>query len=202
MTRRIVITGPDGCGKTAVLKQCSSQLQNHGFQTQVLSIWDALSTQEQFRSKREILQYLEKLTGWARIHFLQHGLAILSQLIHEATSDFVLIDGYWYKYFLAEAVHQPKLEINESHFSHFNEIDQVIFLETPLEIISIRKQTFSMYECGGKEQNLAHFVQFQKKLHEKWDHYVEQKCEWLTISGDATPDVIAKRVCHELLRKN
>lgn len=197
MTLRICITGPDGCGKSAVVQACDQEFQRQGRSTQMLSIWDALPTQGQFKSQRDVLQYIAGLSGWSRVHFLQHGLAILSDLIDASHCDIVLVDAYWYKYFLTESAHQPQLPIRESLFSHLTVLDQVIYLKTPLQTILNRKQRFGPYESGGLPGCREHFTAFQAPLHQKWDALAEQN-GWQVISGIFSPCEIAQSICERM----
>lgn len=196
MSECIVVTGPDGSGKSRVIKEWLEKLRGEGIQAVGFSIWDGLATQKQFGSKGEALAYLMGLQGWARVHFLLHGLAILSQLIEKAQAEVILVDGYWYKYYLSESLYQPELSLSPSSFEYCVVPDQVLYLETSLEQVMCRKSSWSRYECGGKASSPFHFIHFQKKLREQWREWVKAHESWERVNGDVALDQVITQ-CHE-----
>lgn len=198
MIVRIGITGPDGCGKSSVVKAAAELFSAEGIETSTVSIWDALETQAHFQSKAEIMRYLAGLQGWARVYFLMHGLAILSQLVEAARGDVVLVDAYWYKYYLAESMHQPELCLGPGLFQHLAPLDWVAYIPTPLHVIAERKQGFSRYECGGLEASRENFVRFQIGLHRSWQSLLSERSECIELSCSTTPEQYARQLLEKV----
>lgn len=120
----IIITGPDGAGKSSVIAQIQSALSNKCFA--FCSIWDGLQSLKGLQ-KEDIQNYLVELSPQSRTLFLAHALF---ESYHKAlikNPEYIIFDSYWYKYAVTEML--MKSENCLDIFSLLPVPDKVFFLE-------------------------------------------------------------------------
>lgn len=189
--RLICITGPDGSGKTTVIKGLRSVFPEF----EECTVWDALDHPEikLFSSKKDIDHYLGLMSADSRLMFLAHALKFAIDESLNTESETVILNGYFYKYFVSEAARGSDRNLRLCLEQSFPKPDMVIYLDTPLEETADRKSYFSMYECGGsKMNNRDSFMDFQKRCQVEWDKYLQP--EWKRIDGTMGPDRVLSEV--------
>jgi thymidylate kinase len=161
----ICVTGPDGAGKSTLLENLQKELEG----SVITTIWDLLTEPSlreylPLRSASEIDIYLSKLHSISRSLFLMHCLKQALELAKRRKPTFILADSYWYKYYATEIAHGSSKEYLDKLVSMFEPPDHIFYIDLPEEIISDRKQKYSLYECGfEKERTQEDFRCFQKK---------------------------------------
>lgn len=189
--RLICITGPDGSGKTTLIKALRSVFPEFEEST----VWDALDHPEikLFSSKKDIDNYLGLMSANARLMFLAHALKFATDESLNTESETVILNGYFYKYFVSEAARGSDRDLLSCLEKSFPKPDLVIYLDTPLDVTADRKSYYSMYECGGNKVNdRDSFVDFQKQCQVEWCKYLQP--EWNRVDGTMSPDQVLSEV--------
>lgn len=189
--RLICITGPDGSGKTTVIKALKSVFPEYIEST----IWDALNHSEVklFSSKSDIDHYLGLMSAEARVMFLAHALKFATDESVNSNSEIIILNGYIYKYFVSEAARNCNRDLLLHLERSFPKPEKVIYLDTPLEVTADRKSHFSTYECGGSKMNdRDSFVDFQKRCQVEWTKYLRP--DWNSVDGTMSPDKVLSEV--------
>jgi dTMP kinase len=163
MSRLICITGPDGAGKSTMIKLLSEKLES----VAVSNIWDIMEggiTNVPFKSKKDVDDYLCELTPHSRLLFLAHALKYSTDKAISKGKEYVLLNGYYYKYFASElALGANEGRVNEL-IGFFPQADKVFYLEVSPEEAAKRKSRLSRYECGlVNEPSVKDFISFQYK---------------------------------------
>ena len=185
----VVVSGPDGAGKTTLVKSLHGRLTELGVKTAVASLWDLSSASElprMFADRDEAQRYLSRVGARSRLHFLLHHLCgALERACAQPGVELVLFDTYWYKYLAAEVCHGAELEAL---------IPAVLGLPTPIAILNLdppsgitarRKAHFSRYESGMGVATEETFIAFQTRLRTTLRSLVnEQPCRQVEL--DAT----------------
>lgn len=187
----ICITGPDGSGKTTVLNALLEKYKGY----RECSIWDALEHPDSnlFASKLDVDNYLSSLTTDARVFFLAHALRYSIDLGMQADEDVLLLNGYYYKYFVSEAANGAESELLEYIKSTFPKPELVVYLDVPVEITTNRKKRFSRYECGGVEMpDASKFEEFQKRCAIEWTKEIQ--ASWKVVDATSQVNEVVERV--------
>jgi thymidylate kinase len=166
--KMIVLTGPDACGKDTQTEMLSESLKNRDLKVQSLSIWNSL---QEFHGVADpkILQkivetFLLKFSGEARSLFLASCLQNSLKMI-KPDSDFVIFNGYHYKYWASELTYGVNPTLWEQKLAPlFPKPDLVVFLDVPPSISLERREVWSAYE-QGQAQGTGRFdlKSFQEK---------------------------------------
>ena len=194
--KKIVIAGPDGCGKSTLIRTLAKEMESRGHSVTLNSPWDGMRLQKTFTSKSAIMDYLKQLPDLSRLLFILHGLILSMEQALKQKSDFLLIYSYWYKFFLVESKIQNSVSLRP-YFNHLPEPDKVYFLRTPLSVITARKQSHSYYECGGAVPSRENFSDFQHSLHQAWERFVTAQHSWSVLCGLSNPERICQIIMSE-----
>src|ERR1044072_8643654 len=165
-SKLICIAGMDGTGKSTLLNGLHAQVPHAA----VAEIWDLLKQETSFLfiSKRDVDNYLCRLTPDSRLLFLAHAMKYAMDKV--ADSSLVLINAYVYKYFAAELALGANRELVKTLVEAFPVPGTVIYLTAPPEVTAARKERFSRYECGLAESpSREKFTAFQEKIAAQWE---------------------------------
>lgn len=175
--KMIVITGTDGSGKSTLI----DALVESGIKAEVLSIWDALD-ESLFATKKDVDNYLCRLSPNARLLFLAHALLQSLEKAEQSSEKTVLFNGYYYKYFASEIALGASSDLVDKLMLLFPVPDLVINLEVDVELAISRKQKLSQYECGAQLPSKSSFIAFQKLATENWIRF--NQSSWGIVNGN------------------
>jgi thymidylate kinase len=159
----IVVTGPDGSGKSSLIAELIRQFNlkhGEGFATST-SVWDSMLTFKAFK-KEDVEKYLDGLTGSARTLFIFHALSQSLNTAQSGKSRVILSDSYFYKYAACAGFPKP---------------DFTFFLDVSPEEAASRKDKVTQYEGGEK------FVDFQKKAAGHWTELEKIYGPWIHLNN-------------------
>jgi thymidylate kinase len=201
----IVVTGPDGSGKTTTCKRVVQHLESQlgsGSVIQV-SIWDALMQSHIYTSKEQIVKYLGALDGFTRTLFIFHCLSRAVDLAKKKTPKFLLIEGYWYKYAVSEVGQGVAMEYVLGAAQGFQKAALTFFLDVSPEVAWLRKQQASQYEQGVQTSGSMQerFIQFQTTIGETWKSVENELGPWIHVATDAGAEEVANQIVSALLKK-
>ncbi|UKN00245.1 hypothetical protein K6119_10920 [Paracrocinitomix mangrovi] len=186
MQKLIVVTGKDGSGKSTLVDGIAQLYPEF----HVASIWDAMKF-GLFQSKKDIDDYLCKLSADARLLFLSHALEQSIEIAKESKADTVLMNAYYYKYFASELTLGASENLVKSLIEFFPKADLVINLEIEEELALSRKQSLSKYECGVQEQSDKAFLSFQKLAGKQWSFF--DQSTWYNINAISSIEEIKNK---------
>ncbi|WGL60603.1 AAA family ATPase [Pigmentibacter sp. JX0631] len=182
----IVVTGPDGSGKTTVCNKLQfflSEKLNERSIT-IASVWDQY--EELFASQEHAQTYLKNLKGSSRSYFIFHAVQRSLELARERKKKIIIMDSYWYKYVVSEIALGSKKEILYQIANLFPIPDLTIYLDISAELALKRKKEISNYEQGiAKGKNSEEkFLNFQNSLRPVWKEIEGQFGPWFSISAN------------------
>jgi thymidylate kinase len=167
----ICITGPDGSGKTTLIKNLQPLLPG----SVTVSIWDvlhepALRDVVPFSHPAQVDAYLCRLHKESRSLFLMHCLFEAMALAQAKQASCIITDSYWYKYYATEAaLGTPRAYLNQL-VSVFPLPAYLFYLRAPVSLAGTRKQQYSRYECGlSAAPDEVAFTAFQQKAHQEME---------------------------------
>lgn len=206
----IVITGPDGAGKSTVCSWVYRRLEEkYGSESVALvSVWDAIGTSGLFPSREAITQYLSLLEGSARTLFIFHAMA---QSVNQALRKkpiFLLIDSFFYKYAASEISYGVPEEVVLGLSRGFLVPDAVFLLGVDASEAVRRKKELTRYESGGayasgadqSQPQQEKFLLFQNRMKRGWEIMEAQFGPWNHIHPTFDPERVADRIFTECLR--
>lgn len=181
MTQLVVVTGPDGAGKSSVCEIINERLDN----CVVIDLWGGLRGSPFEASKADIHAYLQNIDPTSRGLLVS---ACLSRSLRRALTTktrFVIVDGYWYKYAVTELALSGDSTMINIASTVFPVPDHVFFLDVnPAEALK-RKLQFSRYEAGfSKEDDAQAFIGFQTRIYDKWQTMLSLNPCWHIIDTD------------------
>ncbi|NQZ00804.1 MAG: hypothetical protein HRT45_09065 [Bdellovibrionales bacterium] len=174
----IVITGADGVGKSSCIERLTGHFEKHGLRVSVASIWDGTAKHFPQLSQSDIQSYLTKIDGTARCLFLLHAMqASLMSHLESADFDLLIVDSYFYKYWVTERVLGTDMSAFDSVAATFPVPDLVIELKAPLSVVRQRRQNSSLYEklqsAGLNDEELEACIdQSWSEVREKFGPFV------------------------------
>ncbi len=179
---KIAISGLDGSGKSTLCKNLKTYLNEKGFSVIVVSAWDQLSELTEVASKDHIQNYLIKLDGLSRILFILHSLQASLDKAEKSKNDFIIVDGSFEKYVLAEISRGLDFKIAMQVLDLFeNTNEHMFYLDIPVDEAALRKnQVFSQYEALGYngEDTFKKLHTLNQKL---WQDFIDGKKSWISI---------------------
>lgn len=190
MSKIIVITGMDGCGKSTIIEQLQSETPN----AVVVDIWQAMTNHnELFDKKRAVDAYICSLTPFSRTLFLAHALMESINKALETKAAIIFVNAYYFKYFASEIALGTNVNELLKLIQLFPKADFTIKLTASLEEIVQRKKSFSRYECGGVlNPNEKAFIAFQTRCSDQWAFFENEiDCH---INNSASIDSVLQEV--------
>ncbi len=188
----VVVTGPDGAGKTTVchnIQNFFAQNLNERSVT-ITSVWD--NYEDLFLSHTHAQDYLKNLQGLSRSLFIFHAIQRALENAQAKNNNIIIMDSYWYKY----AVSEIALGVPRDFLFHiaktFPTPDLTLYLDISPEIACKRKKFISEYEkgkCLGKSST-EKFLRFQTQQKNLWKEIEFQFGPWFHISGEQSPEEI------------
>ena len=169
--KTIIIAGPDGSGKTTLCNSLEKALNRHGYKVGVATIWDILDKNLFIApvSKKDIPKYLQSLSSQARSFFLFHGMAQAIHVAQKENPDVLVINSYWYKYYITEILHGAHRKDLDPMVNIFPKPDMVYYLDISPETSLKRKDVISTYESGNDSDKKKGFLNFQTLALQEWD---------------------------------
>lgn len=211
----VVITGPDGSGKSTACRETALLLEKKlgAGSVSIASIWDAAEHSQLFSSKRDVQNYLIDLDGYTRTLFIFHAIHRSLDLAIRKNSKIILIDGYWYKYAVSEITLGVSSEWVISAGRKLPHPDLSFYLDLhPRDALS-RKERFSPYERGASldrfqplspvsfEIEREQFLQFQSQLILTWKKLEHQLGPWMHLSAKNAPSTLSQTLSQECLKQ-
>ena len=199
MSKLIIITGPDGAGKSTLCEQLCERL---GANAKLVNIWSGLKESPFTASKSSIHSYLEKIDPISRNLLIFHSILAA---IHDANHQqypYILVDGFWYKYAVTEQALSKNKKVFEIAENIFEKPDRVFYLDVSPATALLRKNDVSAYEIGFAQTGDAgtQFITFQNKIHENWSLLIKQHPHWVQINTEAQSiEQTTRQVYHEIL---
>lgn len=199
-SKLIVVTGPDGSGKSTICERVHRSLsaeKGEGF-LEVASVWDSIAASGVL-TKPAAVSYLSGLKGTARAWFIFHSLRNSIDLAKKKNPAVILIDGFFYKYLVSERAYRTSPEVLEGIAPGFEAPDRVFFLEVSPETAWARKGTSSAYEGGGTAVQREDFLKFQALQARLWDETEKKYGPWTHLpcgpAAEEHADRIAREIC-------
>ena len=192
----IVVTGPDGSGKSTLCARLREELGSAASPNKVaqVSVWDAMAASGLFADRRAVGAYLDDLDGPPRTLFIFHALSRSIDLALRGGAEVLVVEGYWYKYAVTEIAYGVEERFVEAAASAFPRPALTIRLDVGVEESWDRKGEATAYERGaaGRKSPPApdarsDYIGFQRGLRPIWDS-VERRCgPWERIPAGTAP---------------
>lgn len=199
----IVITGPDGAGKTTAARTLVEQLNHYGARARFCSIWDSREYSSFFKNQNEVQAYLATVTPHARMLFLAHAMSVSLELARASGAEFIVTDSYVYKYLASEIAYGLPVVHAEAIGRTFAEPDIVFYLNARAETAAARKgEKLSEYESGlsgGSRSN--GFKMMQQKTKAAWVIVRNLFGPWADIDAGQAPEHVARELLSQLSRR-
>ncbi len=161
----VCITGPDGSGKSTLIKSLQERLPS----SVVVTIWDILKTSTLtshmvFKSPADVDNYLSQVSNQSRFLLLMHCLSEALEMAKQKNNEWIFVDSYWYKYYATELAHGAEQKTLDGIAAVFEKPDLLFTIQANELLTSERKKNYTRYECGfAKQPNADNFIVFQKK---------------------------------------
>lgn len=206
MTIKIItLMGADASGKDTQLAVLKKHLEAQHKKVQVITIWDSLSEFSAVNDKKSLQQivgtFLLKYEAHARSFFLMACLKNSVSKI-DSTCDYVLLNGFFQKYWASEMSYGVESALWEQNHSQFPVSDKIIYLKTPVEVCMARKTSWSDYEQGHglfvDQKKYLSREEFQKELHSHLDDISKKYKNCVVIDGSQTEAQVSVDLIKEL----
>lgn len=197
----ICITGADGSGKTTQIARLRDRLTHADLTVSVVTVWDAFTDPAvaqvlPIAGPSDIHGYLALLGPNSRPHFLFHALHLALEQAWRTGPRVILLDGYWYKYFAAEAAHGGDPAVLQALASSFPEPDLTFHLDVGVDEAARRKAHHTGYESGFG-RGAGGFTAFQHRVRGHLDELARDR-NWVHIHAGATPEELTARLWQQI----
>lgn len=196
-TALFVVTGMDGAGKSTACQGAFTRLAARHRGTRLISIWDSLSGNPFITRPEEVQSYLQSMGSPARIHFLYHAMMLAMEKSLLDSPPLILVDGYWYKYAIAESLNASDLALHARAATLFPVPQGVFVLKPSLSGLKARKTSLSDYEnstsrrVGGSGSQGSEGLEELFRHHSRqWDNLYGTEGEWVEVDADQPPSAI------------
>lgn len=186
----ITLVGADASGKDTQIALLKKHLEGQGRKVQVITIWDSLGEFAAIPDKKILVQTVEtfllQFEAEARSFFLLSCLKNSESRI-QPDADYVLLNGFFHKYWASEAAYGVSHSLWSNNISLFRKSDTTIYLNTSLEHCLSRKESWSNYEQGKgkfKGRPAGDREAFQKRLHTELQAILKQFDKVVTVDGN------------------
>lgn len=195
----IVITGPDGSGKSTACTMISKFLERHYGQHNVADVspWDVAP--QLFSSRTSAREYLSTLDEPARALIILFGLQRTLDLARKKNPKVILFDSYWYKYAVSEIGRGESKAWLFDAVKIFPKPDLTFYLHISPKNAASRKREIRNYECGIESgtASVEQFIDFQTSLQPIWQEVETFAGPWKHIDGLLSPDDIVQQILDE-----
>ncbi len=202
--KKIVITGVDGAGKTTQVNMLKKVLPN----VNTMSVWDIVANPK-YKDwsiyngfPPQVEKYIMQLPPVSRTFFIFHAFDFAYAKAMEKEADFLILDGYWYKYLSVEIAMGTDEDFIDFMLNRYEEPDMTFYLDLPIHKIHERKPKISQYESGTKEGiDFANFLKIQIEAKDLIEEMIPEKTYYIdaTKSKEEIHDQIMKKIAKELL---
>lgn len=203
----IVVTGPDGSGKTTQITRLAELLERGGkHRAAAVTIWDLLLDPScrgtlLFEEPAHVDRYLAILHPTSRALFLYSCFHEALVLARRRQADVLLVNAYWYKYYATEVAHGGDRALLRDLARFFPEPDLTFYLKVPPEEAFARKAELSGYESGfARERTREAFVAFQRTAHAELDRLADE-LRWLPLDGRAPAAELSRLLAERIDRE-
>lgn len=206
--RWICITGPDGAGKSSLIRELLEEEKlSNGKKIKEVSIWDQFHLPEERRyihikSKQHVDQYLNSLAPASRTFFLLHCLVQSMEMARQEKVELAFLNGYWYKYMASEVAHGGQMDTLIKWAKVFPEPEMIFSIQVPVTVAAVRKTAYSGYESGFPTQrDQITFLRFQTKVHAAFEQIMKGKPVHL-LDGQQPLAVLKNQVLNKMGYEN
>ena len=200
----IVITGVDGSGKTTHVNLLKKVLPN----VNTMSVWDIVANPEYKEWSiyngfpPQVEKYVMQLPPLSRTFFIFHAFDFAYKKAMEKEVDYLILDGYWYKYLSVELAMGTNDGILDFLIDLYEEPDLTFYLDLPISKIKERKPVISQYESGTKEGiDYDNFLKIQHVAKDFIENMIPEEAVYIDAmkSIDEIHHIIMKHIAHQLL---
>ena len=165
--KTICITGLDGCGKTTQSKLLADKLPD----SRIVSVWDLIKRPEFqswtiYKMPPDVEQYVANLHPVSRSLFIFHAFDVAYRHALKLKADYIIFDGYWYKYWAIEQAMGAPKELGQFFSTQYLVPDYTFYLDLSPEELVKRKKQISVYEAANQTDKILAFIEIQYKAKE------------------------------------
>jgi len=163
--KHICLTGLDGCGKTTQAQLLAQVLPK----SRIVSIWDIIIRPEFqawtiYQKPPKVEQYVANLHPVSRVFFVFHAFNEAYQKALKSDVDYLILDGYWYKYWAIEQAMGAPASLKDFLKQQYTVPEWTFYLDLPITEILKRKKDISVYESDNQAaERQSAFVHIQDK---------------------------------------
>jgi thymidylate kinase len=191
--KSICITGLDGCGKSTQALLLTKKLKN----SRIVSVWDIIKRQEFqnwtiYKNPPPVEKYVAKLHPVSRSLFIFHAFNEAYQTALKSKANYLIFDGYWYKYWAVELAMKSKKDLTGFWQKQYLIPDYTFYLKLDISEIIKRKKNISEYEGGLENNRLQKFISIQQKT----KGYIEKLLpeNHFIIDGNQKTEIIHQQI--------
>ncbi|MEQ1876742.1 MAG: hypothetical protein ABL958_08850, partial [Bdellovibrionia bacterium] len=193
----VVLTGPDGAGKSRVSSELVQTFNANGAGAVLCSIWDAQNESSFFQNRAEVQKYLAQIPSLSRLLFLAHAFSVSFEKAQETAAreqkDLIVVDSYIYKYLVTEMTFGMPRDKALTVGRLFPKPDIVFYLNAKASLAAERKDgNFSNYETGPSgPTNSEAFKTVQEKGRVHWQSVRACFGPWVELdASQGVPELI------------
>ncbi len=196
--KHICITGLDGCGKTTQAQLLAQVLPK----SRIVSIWDIIKRPEFqawtiYQKPPKVEQYVANLHPVSRVLFVFHAFNEAYQKALKSEADYLIFDGYWYKYWAIEQAMGAPASFKDFLKQQYPVPEWTFYLNLPIAEILKRKKDISIYESDNQiAEKQSAFVHIQEKARPILTDLLPSDA--ISIEATRSPDNIHRQILKNL----